>query len=106
MVTTHSSSEWNAVDRLPSSPSPNAEALNWVLCITSIGLMMVLPAVGGHWLDQRFGTSYWSLIGLVLGLVIGMAQIAVIAGAAKRRTADNAKLVKKSQPPSDSEPRT
>jgi hypothetical protein len=56
-----------------------AEALNWVSRITSVGLMMVLPALGGRWLDGRQGTSYWALIGLVLGLTIGLWQLMQIA---------------------------
>jgi F0F1-type ATP synthase assembly protein I len=73
------------VNRPPSSSSPVGEALSWVSRITSVGLMMVLPTIGGRWLDQKFGTAYWGPIGLVLGLVIGMWQIAMIAVAAKPR---------------------
>jgi hypothetical protein len=78
--------------------------MQWVSRITSVGLMMVLPIWGGGKLDERLGTQYWALIGLVVGLAIGMWQIAMIAVAAKQR--DAAKIKKKTtQPPSsDSEP--
>lgn len=56
-----------------------SEALNWATRITTIGLMMVLPALGGRWLDDRYGTKFWSLVGLALGLVIGLMQLVQIA---------------------------
>ena len=102
------------MERSPSQPSPSsssppprnptADAMQWVSRITSVGLMMVLPIWGGGKLDERLGTQYWALIGLVVGLAIGMWQIVMIAVAAKQR--DAAKIrQKKTQPPSsDSEP--
>ncbi len=32
----------------------------------------IVPGLIGLWLDDRFGTRYWALIGLVLGLVSGI----------------------------------
>ena len=51
---------------------PLALAVEWVTKITTVALEMVLPAIGGGYLDRRWGTSYWTLIGLVLGFVVGM----------------------------------
>jgi putative F0F1-ATPase subunit (Ca2+/Mg2+ transporter) len=51
---------------------PFSQAMEWVAKITTVGLEMVLPAVGGRYLDSRLGTSYWVLLGLVLGFVVGM----------------------------------
>jgi hypothetical protein len=51
---------------------PLALAVEWVTKITTVALEMVLPAVGGGYLDKRWGTKYWTLVGLVLGLVVGM----------------------------------
>ena len=79
-----------------------AEALNWVSRISTLGAMMVLPMIGGRWLDGKLGTTYWSPIGLVVGLAVGTWQIANIAAAANRRNASNKNAVKKSQP-TDSE---
>jgi hypothetical protein len=61
-----------------------AEALNWVSRITSIGLMMVLPAIGGRWLDGRRGTEHWAVVGLVLGVAAGLWQLMQIARASSR----------------------
>ena len=40
--------------------------MEWVTKITTVGLEMVLPAVGGAYLDKRLNTKYWALIGLDL----------------------------------------
>ena len=53
-------------------PDPLAQAMEWVTKITTVALEMVLPAIGGAWLDKRFGTQYWALVGVVLGMVVGM----------------------------------
>ena len=46
--------------------------MEWVAKITTVALEMVLPAVGGGYLDQRLGTSYWTIVGLVFGVVFGL----------------------------------
>ena len=43
-----------------------AQAVEWVSKITTVALEMVLPAIGGRYLDQRLGTQYWALVGLVV----------------------------------------
>jgi ATP synthase protein I len=53
-------------------PDPLAVAMEWVTKITTVGLEMVLPAIGGAFLDKRIGTNYWALIGVVVGMVVGM----------------------------------
>jgi hypothetical protein len=45
-----------------------------------VGLMMVLPALGGNWLDARLGTRYWIVVGIVVGLTVGLWQVLEIAG--------------------------
>lgn len=54
---------------LPSNSM--AQALLWVSRITVVGLVMVLPAVAGRWLDSYFHTTYLGMTGLVLGVVVG-----------------------------------
>ena len=49
-----------------------AQAVEWVTKITTVALEMALPAIGGGYLDKRFGTKYWALAGVVLGFVVGM----------------------------------
>jgi len=48
--------------------SPIARAMAWASQITTIALEMVVPAVGGLWLDHKLGTE---LVFLVLGVAIG-----------------------------------
>lgn len=52
-----------------------ASAMEWVAKITTVGLVMVLPAVGGKYLDARWGTNYWAVIGLVMGMVAGFVYL-------------------------------
>jgi hypothetical protein len=49
-----------------------AVAMEWVSRITTVALEMVLPGIGGQWLDARYGTSVFGPLGFVLGLVVGM----------------------------------
>ena len=51
---------------------PIALAMEWVAKITTVALEMALPAIGGGFLDRKFNTSYWALIGVVVGMVVGM----------------------------------
>lgn len=44
-----------------------ADASVWLNRIFSA----IAPGLIGLWIDSRFGTRYWALIGLVLGLVSG-----------------------------------
>jgi len=46
--------------------------MEWVSKITTVALEMVLPGIGGRYLDQRFGTQHWALVGLVVGFSVGM----------------------------------
>jgi hypothetical protein len=65
------SSVWHVNGNRPSA-DPLALAIEWVSKITTVALEMVLPAIGGRYLDQRLSTQYWALIGLVLGFSVGM----------------------------------
>jgi hypothetical protein len=53
-------------------PNPLALAVEWVAKITTVGLEMALPAIGGKYLDDSLGTSYWALAGVIVGVVVGM----------------------------------
>jgi hypothetical protein len=66
--------------------------------------MMVLPAVGGRWLDERQGTTYWAPIGLVVGLICGMWQLLQIAGVGKRRRTDASQKPSSSHKPNSASP--
>jgi hypothetical protein len=66
---------------------PLALAVQWVTKITTVALEMALPAVGGGYLDARFGTKHWALAGLVLGFVVGMwhlLQMTKVSGGGKQ----------------------
>jgi uncharacterized protein YqgC (DUF456 family) len=60
---------------------PLGLAMDWVTKITMVALEMVLPALGGYWLDKRNGTSYWAIIGVVVGLVAGMWHLLLMTRA-------------------------
>ena len=62
-----------------------AAAMEWVAKITTVGLEMVLPAVAGTFLDRRYGTNYWAMIGLVAGLVVGFWHLLRMTKAGQRR---------------------
>lgn len=51
---------------------PVAAALEWVSRITTVALEMVLPGIGGQWLDRRWGTNFLGLAGFAVGLTVGI----------------------------------
>ena len=62
-----------------------ALAMEWVAKITTVAMEMFLPAVGGAYLDSRWGTNYWTLIGVVLGFVVGMWHLLQMTRTADKR---------------------
>jgi F0F1-type ATP synthase assembly protein I len=56
--------------------------MEWVAKITTVGLEMVLPAIAGTYLDRYLRTSYWAVIGLVVGLIVGFWHLLQMTKAA------------------------
>lgn len=55
--------------------SPMSLAIEWVARITAVALLMVLPGVGGQWLDSRFSTNFLTLVGFGFGFVAGFVAL-------------------------------
>lgn len=53
-------------------------AMDWVSRVLAICVVMVLPGLGGAWLDKRFGMSCWTLVGFVLGFVSGFTALILL----------------------------
>ena len=62
-------------------PTPNdkygvssiAEAMKWVSVVTSVVGVMIVPALGGIWMDSLLGTRYlFVILGVTIGFVGGM----------------------------------
>ena len=68
---------------------PMAIAMQWVARVFAATLMMILPGLGGQWLDRRWGTGFLGLAGFVLGLIGGVAYLITVT-----RAADAARLAK------------
>jgi F0F1-type ATP synthase assembly protein I len=73
---------------------PLAEAMEWASFVTSVALLMALPAAAGAWLDARLGTSPWLVIaGALFGSVAGMTQLlarlGLLGSTASRRTQES-----------------
>ena len=56
-------------------PNQMAFAFGWVARMTTVVLEMALPGLGGQWLDSRFGTSYWVIVGFGLGFALGIFHL-------------------------------
>lgn len=55
--------------------SPIAKAYAWVAKVTTVVAEMVLFGVGGNWLDQQWGTSFLTPLGLMIGVSIGLFHL-------------------------------
>jgi len=53
-------------------------AMEWVSRVLAICVVMVLPGLGGGWLDRRWGTSYWTLLGFLFGFVSGFTALILL----------------------------
>jgi F0F1-type ATP synthase assembly protein I len=63
-----------------TSSSSLSIGLSWASRITALGLEFALPALAGHWIDGRLGTSPWvTLLGCVLGITAGFVHLMQIA---------------------------
>ena len=63
-----------------------AQGMVWVSRISSVSLEMVLPAVGGHWLDNHWGTGPWCVsLGAVLGFAVGLRHLLLLTGTNPQR---------------------
>lgn len=49
-----------------------AKGIQWVSKITTVALEMVVPALIGMWLDQKLGTLFLGLLGIILGVPLGI----------------------------------
>ena len=58
-----------------NDPSPVAEAMTWVARITAVGMMMVLPGLGGLWLDKHLGIGFLGLVGFAAGMIGGLTYL-------------------------------
>lgn len=62
-------------DRRP----PMAIAMEWVSRITTIVLEMVLPGLGGQWLDEKFGVGFLGLLGFAFGVSLGVWHLILMS---------------------------
>lgn len=53
-------------------------ALEWVSRVLAICVVMVLPGLGGGWLDRRYGTGYWTLVGFAFGFFSGITALILL----------------------------
>ncbi len=79
-----------------SPPSDNrppiAVAMEWASRVTTASLAMALPALGGHWLDSKWGTSPWLLVvGAGLGFLVGFRELLRLSKQSSRRPGSSGK---------------
>ena len=60
--------------------SAMARAMGWSAQITTISFEMVLPGLGGFWLDQKLGTKpLFLILGVVFGFTLGLWHLLKLA---------------------------
>ena len=64
------------VNTPPDDRSPLATAFQWSSRIIIVSLEMVLPGLGGYWLDSRLGTvCLFMLLGFALGGIASVVHL-------------------------------
>jgi len=58
---------------------PLAVAMEWSSRVFAVALEMILPGLGGQWLDRRWGTSFLALLGFALGVSLGIWHLLVMS---------------------------
>jgi hypothetical protein len=76
-----------AIQRTSSDQHPVARAYHWVSIVTTAVAFMVLPGLGGQWLDGQWGTRFLALLGFSLGLVGGVGYLLLALSAEESRRA-------------------
>lgn len=67
------------------SPSPMALAMEWVSRVFAVAVEMIVPGLAGQWLDRRWGTNWFVLVGFAAGISLGLWHLIVMTRAAERR---------------------
>jgi hypothetical protein len=44
----------------------------------AVALVMVLPGLGGLWLDRQYGTKFLALLGFALGVTLGIWTLLIM----------------------------
>jgi hypothetical protein len=94
--------------RMPNGrDNPMAIAMQWVSRVFAASLMMVLPGLGGRWLDERWGTWFIGACGFVLGMVSGVVYLIGVTravDASRKARRPNPGDGDRSSPPRDEQP--
>ena len=61
-----------------SPREPIGDAMEWVSRIVTVAAVMVLPGLGGQWLDGRWGTKFVGLLGFAAGVSLGIWYLILI----------------------------
>ena len=67
---------------------PVGAAVQWVAQITTIALEVVVFIVLGRWLDGKFGTSFCTPIGAILGPSLAFLHLLAITGVIGKKRKD------------------
>lgn len=72
---------------IPDKPSyPFAEASAWLGRVAAMAIVMVLPIVGGQYLDESLGIQVLGPIGVLIGLTLGLVYLLAITGVFRKNT--------------------
>jgi Putative F0F1-ATPase subunit Ca2+/Mg2+ transporter len=70
--------------------SPIAKAYQWSSRIMVVSLEMVLPGIGGYWVDQWLGTRVvFLLLGFVFGCTAAVYHLIQMTRSEKNRSGDD-----------------
>ena len=66
-----------------------ARGMEMVARVMAAALMMVLPGLGGQWLDRQLGTGWLALLGFAFGISVSIYYLIVVTKPGGRSNAAN-----------------
>ncbi len=74
-------------------------AINGISRALAVVLLMVLPGLGGAYLDRRLGSQWWTPVGMGIGMAFGMVGLLLVVALMNKLETDDPEASTESSDP-------